>query len=227
MKIVPNNNLTFGWNIKTHVFITRKALENAEGLTPEEINYVATHSMDPDLMSNETVDACARHFYDVLHEDPSFGTINDDLNNALSGFINHNKEAVKAGKSNDRNLFLTKIAHAVHYLQDGSTPPHTEHGNYFHKLYRLPMHHFFEKYKPFGATSRLNIIEKGYEYERLPFSTLESLFHNTALFTVQPENHVSYANVCKWFEIQQRCINRGINASKAYFEYILKYLPKK
>ena len=169
----------------------------------------------------------ARHFYDVLHEDPSFGTKNDDLNNALSGFINHNKEAVRAGESNDQKLFLTKIAHAVHYLQDGSTPPHTEHGNYFHKLYRLPMHSFFEKTKPLGASSRLDILEKGYEFERLPFSNLESLFHNTALFTVQPENHVSYANICKWFEIQQRCINRGINASKAYFEYILKYLPKK
>ena len=226
MNINYNNSLTFGWNIKTHVFMTQKALENIEGLTNEEKEFIAAHSQDPDLMKVEVEDACARHFYDVLHEDPSFGTVNDDLNNAMSGFLNHNNTAMEASLNGDRKMFLTKVAHSVHYLQDGSTPPHTEHGNYLHKLYRVPMHCMFEKTKPFGASCRLNLLERGYVYEYLPFSSLKSLFHNTALFTVQPENHVSYINIRDWFKIQQRCINRGINASIAYFEYIMKYLPK-
>ena len=38
MKIYPNNNLTFGWNIRTHEYIAKKALQdNQYGLTSDEI----------------------------------------------------------------------------------------------------------------------------------------------------------------------------------------------
>ena len=227
MKLNSANSVNFGWNIYTHNFMSRKALSCNNLLTPEEVIYVGKHSMDPDLMKEETVDRCSRHFYDVMCEDPSFGMINDDLNNAFSGFLNHNELATNAYKKGDRKGFLTEIARSVHYLQDVSTPMHVEHGNYLHKLFRLPMHIQFEKGKRLGATHRLDVLEKGFVSEEIPLSSLELLFHNTALFTVQSENHVKYTNIKKWFEIQQRCVNRGINASKAYFDYILKFLPKK
>jgi len=226
MNVTPTSNLTFGWDLLTHDFMAKKALAGSE-LTDDEIKYVGEHSKDPDIMRKERVDVSARHFIDILHEDPSFGMVNDDLNNALSAFINHNREAVEAAKAGNREQFLLKMAHAVHYLQDASTPMHVDHGNYFTMLLRLPMHLQFERGKKLGASSRLNILEKGYVYEELPVTSLESLLNNTAYYAVQPENRVKYTNVKKWFEIQQRCVNRGINASKAYFDFILKYLPKR
>ena len=66
-----------------------------------------------------------------------------------------------------------------------------------------------------------------YVKEEIPFSNIASLLHNTALYTVQPENHVSYSNKKLWPKIQQRTFNRGVNATKAYFEYVFSKLPKK
>ena len=227
MTINPTNNLTFGWNIITHEFMVKKALEGNHKLLKNEVDFISEHSKDPDIIETETVDRCARHFYDVRHEDPSFGTINDDLNNGMSGFLNHNKEAMDAAKAGNREQFLLKIAHAVHYLQDASTPMHVDHGNYFTMLLRLPMHIQFERGKKLGATNRLNILEKGFIPEELPVSSLDMLFTNTAYYTVQAENKVKYTNIRRWGDIQQRCFNRGINASKAYFDYIMKFLPKR
>ena len=227
MNINPTNNITFGWNIETHDFMARMALADNPLLSQEEIQFVGIHSKDPDINKNEIVDYCARHFFAIGHEDPSFGTVNDELNNAKSGFLNHNTKALEAAKNGNREQFLLKIAHAVHYLQDASTPMHVAYGNYLTMLLRLPMHVQFERGKKFGATSRLNILEKGYIPEELPVSNLDTLFMDTANFTIRPENKVKYTNIKKWLGIQQRCVNYGINASKAYFDYIMKFLPKK
>lgn len=225
MNVNPLTNINFGWNIKTHEYITRKALEGTPYLSPQEINEIAKYSQEPDLIKEELVDMSSGHFYDALHVDPSFGTIDDERNNALSRCVNHSKKAEEAVVKKDREGFKKAIGYSVHYLQDGATPPHTEHGNYLHKLYRLPMHIQFERGKKLGASSRLDILEANYKPEEIPFTSLEMLFHNTALFTVQPENHVSYTNVRRWAEIQQRCVNRAINATKAYFEHILPKIP--
>ena len=141
----------------------------------------------------------------------------------MSKFLEHTSRAFNSTKRED---FIKAIGFAVHYLQDASTPPHTEHGNYLHKLYRLPMHILFEKGKKLGTSNRLEILNRNYTPEEIPFSTLKSLFHNTALFTVQRENKVNYKNINKWFAIQQRCYNRTVNASKAYLNYMLQYIPK-
>ena len=84
----------------------------------------------------------------------------------------------------------------------------------------------FERSKRFGVTEKTDLLLKNYKYEDIPFSTLASLFHNTALYTVQTDNLVRYHNIKKWPGIQQRCFDRSINATKAYFDYILQYLPK-
>jgi hypothetical protein len=223
MKILPISCQTFGWNIKTHIVETEEALKQSKLLTESEKRMVGRFSQMPDLLKEELQDMNSAHFYDVLSEDPSFGTKNDLKNNALSKFMEHTNRALK---QRDRKEFLKSVGYAAHYLQDAATPPHTEHGNYLHKLYRLPMHIQFEKGKKLGASSRHPELLKGYIYEYLPFSSLESLFHNTALFSVQPENLVGYNNILKWAKIQQNCFNRAINATKAYFDYILKFLPK-
>ena len=88
------------------------------------------------------------------------------------------------------------------------------------------MHLAFEKGSKVGATPRLDILRENYTPEEIPFTSLEMLFHNTALFTAQPENHVSYMNVSSWAEIQQRCYDRGVNVSKTYLEYILQFKPE-
>lgn len=221
-----NNNPVFGWNIKTHLAITEEALKD-NPLMPRNLQrYVARASELPDLDPRELVDLNSAHFYDVLHEDPSYGSVNDAKNNAMSRFLSHTQNAKKAAQKGDIDGFLKAIGYASHYLQDGGTPPHTEHGNYFHKLLRIPMHTDFERGEKRGATARLDILRANFTPEVLPFSTLKMLFHNTALFTVQPENLVRPFNKRKWPEIQQRCFDRCVNATKVYMDYILQYMPK-
>ena len=224
MKVLGVNSPNFGWNIKTHIVMTEKAVEDNNALSAVEKRMLGRFSQMPDLDTREVVDFISPHFYDVLDPDPSFGTKNDARNNALSRFITY---ANKAKKEANRESFLRKLGYAAHYLQDASSPPHTEHGNYLHKLYRMPMHKWFEKGVKLGASSKLDLLTKNYVYEEVPFSNLKMLLHNTALYTVQPENSVRYYNIGRWQEIQQRCFNKGVNATKAFFDYMLRYLPKK
>ncbi len=226
MNITSGESPHFGWNIKTHRAITDTALEDNDKLSTKEKRMVGQYSKMPDLIKEEVEDMCAAHFYDVLHEDPSFGTKDDDKNNALSKFLAHDAAAKKASVEGNYDQFLREIGFAAHYLQDAGTPPHVEHGNYFHKLYRVPMHTAFEKGKSHGASSKLDTLKTNYTQEDIPLSTLPMLLHNTALYSVQPENRVGYDNVNKWDEIQQRCFDRSTNATKTYFNYILDYLPK-
>lgn len=219
-----NNSPTFGWNIKTHLAITELALKDNSQVATNMKRFIARCSELPDLMRAELVDMNSRHFYDALHLDPSFGTKNDAKNNAMSAFIRHDAFAKKAAKKGDKETFYRELGYALHYLQDGGTPPHTEHGNYLHKLFRLPMHILFEKGKKVGATNRLDALTNNYKAEYIPFSNLKSLFHNTALHTLQPENLVKYRNIFKWSNIQQRCFDRSVNASKAYLDHALQYL---
>lgn len=223
VSLVPKDVLC--WNIKTHKAITEQALESNEVLSSNLKRYVARASELPDLDPKETVDCISPHFYDVLHEDPSFGTINDAANNAMNRFLSHTEAAKQCAKEGNKDSFLKRVGYAVHYLQDAATPPHTEHGNYLHKLFRVPMHKRFEVGKKVGATERLPILREQYVPEEIPFSNIKSLFHNTALFSVQPENHVSYTNVRDWPEIQQRCYDRSVNVTKAFLEYILQFFP--
>ena len=231
MKIISNNNLNFGWDLRTHLHITEHALDDNDTLSRKEKRMIARCSQMPDLIEKEIEDVNAAHFYDPLHEDPSYGTKNDDVNNAMSKFLYHTEEAMNklkldADTDKKREEFMREVGYAVHYLQDASTPPHTEAGNYAQKLFRLPMHINFECGLGVGASWKLDKLKANHTPEELPFSTLKMLFHNTALFTVQEENKVKYKNLGRWPEIQQRCYDRGVNASKAYLDYILQYLPQ-
>ena len=226
MNINPTNNVTFGWNTATHLVITEEALNEFAELKPFEKRWTARCSQLPDLMKEEIQDCISPHFYDVLHEDPSFGTVNDDINNAFSRFLMHHIKAIEASKKGDRDLFLRETGYAAHYLQDAATPPHTEHGNYLHKLFRLPMHCWFEKSKKYGAKYKSDVFIKNHKPEEIPVSSLAALLHNNALFTVQPENLVRYHNMKSWHNIQQRCFDRSLNSTKAYFKEVLKLLPK-
>ena len=218
------NSPVFGWNIKTHLSITELALKDNPLIAKNIKRYIARCSELPDLMRAELADMSSRHFYDALHLDPSFGTVNDAKNNAMSAFLRHDTFAKRAAKKGDINTYYREVGYALHYLQDGGTPPHTEHGNYLHKLFRLPMHILFERGKKVGTTNRLDTLLKNYKSEEIPFSNLKSLFHNTALFTLQPENLVNYLNIYKWAGIQQRCFDRSVNASKAYLNRALHYI---
>ena len=225
--IVSQCSVNFKQNIKTHRAMTKLALKDNLYISDAEKNMVSQFSKMPDLMSEELEDMNSAHFYDVLHEDPSFGKKNDEKNNALSKFLYHNSKAEEAINTGKREIALREAGYAAHYLQDGATPPHVEHGNYLHKLFRLPMHISFERGKKYGVSSRLNFLINHFIPEDIHFSNLKSLFHNTALYTVQTENHVSYSNKKLWPKIAQRTFNRGVNASKAYFQYIFSKFPQK
>ena len=224
MNIFPIGGPQFGWNIKTHSEATKKAVENNSKLDSAEKEMLGKFSQMPDLIKDELNDMNSAHFYDVYSKDPSYGTKNDDVNNAFSKFLSYTKKAMQA---KERETFLKHLGFASHYLQDASTPPHVEHGNYFHKLYRLPMHIMFENGKKYGANSHLEEFKKSYTYEKIPFTNYETLFHNTALYSVRNENKVGYDNVKQWFDIQKRCFNRSVNVTKTYIDQMIKYLPEK
>lgn len=223
MNVTPNNNINFGWHIKTHTAVTEKAAKNLKVLTETEIKKLGKYSQMPDLIKEELKDLNSAHFYDVYSKDTSYGILSEDTNNAFSKFLTHTKNALK---QKDRDSFLKYVGYASHYLQDASTPPHAEHGNYFHKLYRLPMHMMFEKGNKIGTNARLDELAKDYKYENLTCPNLETLFHKTALHSVKEENKVGYDNIKEWKGIQQRSYNQSVNATKAYLEHILKYIPQ-
>lgn len=219
-----NRSPNFGWSIKTHFAATEEAAKSFAEFSSDEIKRLARYSQLPDLMKEELGDGGSAHFYDILSDDPSFGVVNDEKNNAYSKFMEHTKKALEA---KERETFLREVGFATHFLQDAGTPPHVEHGNYFHKIFRVPMHMMFEKGEKVGANARLDELKKNYVFEKLPVSTITALFHNTALHSVQPENLVTYTNLKDWFSIQSRCYNRSVNASKAYLDWMIKHLPKK
>lgn len=225
MNINSITSPNFGWNIKTHLIETEHALRQNNMVSEKEKRMLGRFSQMPDLIKESTQDMNSAHFYDVLNpKDPSFGTKNDDINNAMSRFLKHTENAFK---QTNRDEFLREVGYAAHYLQDAATPPHVENGNYLHKLYRLPLHHMFERGKKYGASNRSSELLENYKDGDVHFNSLEQLFHNTALFAVQKENQVNYDNIKEWFSIQQRCFNRSIDATKAYFDYMLKHLPIK
>ena len=96
-----------------------------------------------------------------------------------------------------------------------------------YKKWQKATQNLFEKSKKFGASYKTEELLKNYKPQEFSFSTLKALFHNTALFAAEKENRVNYDNIKTWLGIQQRCFNRSIDATKAYFDYMLQHLPKK
>ena len=92
MKISPIGGPQFGWNIKTHSEATQKAVENNSKLDSAEKNLLGKFSQMPDLIKDELNDMNSAHFYDVYSKDPSYGTKNDDVNNAFSKFLIYTKK---------------------------------------------------------------------------------------------------------------------------------------
>ena len=226
MNITPNSNTSFGHSMTAHLFFTEKAVEKCRALSKVEKRMLARFSQMPDVDLRETTDWISPHFIDIkyIEKDPCFGTKNDAKNNALSRFLRWSK---KAAREKDRETFLRNLGYAVHYLQDAATPPHTEHGNYLHKLFRAPMHKWFEKGKTLGMTSKLELLSSNYVPKRREFKDLKKLFMDTAYFSVRPENRVRYTNIPKWGGIQQRCFNETLDVTKMYLDYMLKFLPPK
>lgn len=218
------NETSFGWNVHTHMAETKKALEKFNCLDAGEKSMLSYISQMPDLDNEAKQDFGSAHFFDVLSKDPSFGTINDEKNNAMSRFLAHSEKALQSAKRED---FIREIGYASHYLQDATTPPHVENGNYLHKLYRLPMHYMFERGLINGAKGKTGKFLESYTPTELPLLSLKQLFQDAAMFAVQKENRVGYDNIRKWARIQQNCFNRSVDVTRSYFDYMLKFLPSK
>ena len=215
---------SFGWNYKTHIEITEMALQNDNSLDKVEKRMLGRFSQMPDFCKEELGDLNSSHFFFPYGKKKSFTLKKDSENNAFDKFKYHVNNALK---ESNREKFLREIGYAVHYLQDVSTPLHTEQGGILQKFFKFPIHVKFEKGEFIGASSRLQILKKQYSPEKLKFSNLQVLFYNTALFSSRPENKVKYTNKNEWFGIQQRCFNRGVDASREFFKFILRYLPAK
>lgn len=224
MHVTPCSSPNFGWNYKTHIEITEVALQNNDNLSKIEKRMLGRFSQMPDFNADELGDLNSSHFFFPFADKRSYTLKKNSGNNAMEKFVYHINNAFK---ELDREKFLREVGYAVHYLQDVSTPLHTEQGGIFQKFLKLPVHRKFERGKSIGASSRLSVLKGNYSPTKLRFANLERLFFDTAFYSCNPKNKVKIINLSKWAEIQQRCFNRGIDASREFFDYMLPFCPKK
>ena len=72
MNINPIGGPQFGWNIKTHLVATEKAVENSKLLDKVEKRMLGRFSQMPDLIKEELSDMNSAHFYDVYSNELSY-----------------------------------------------------------------------------------------------------------------------------------------------------------
>lgn len=212
------NQSTFKWNVITHAGMTLEAVKNSK-ISQEERNVLAKLVTLPDFIVNERGYHNNTHFFFPNSKNKSFGKGCNTYNNALERYKEHLQMALTV---NDKPNFLKHAGFAIHYLQDVSMPMHTEPGGLLQKITRYNIHKEFETGKKYGATPALKKLLAGYMPENLEYNSLIDLFVSTAEFSQRPEFKVKKYNKSDWFNIQQRCFNRGVDATREFFNKLLR-----
>lgn len=219
MQIQSINRQSFGWNTQTHIGMTLLALKDS-GLEPEDMKQLAKYSVMPDFVKSEEGYHHNTHFFYPYGKDKSFGRGGNEGNNAFERFKAHLQSALATHKKTE---FLKHTGYAMHFLQDVSMPLHTEPGGLVKKIRDYYLHKNFECGEKYGATPALDKLADGYKPDKnLHFSSLIDLFVSTAEFSQKPRFQVSRFNKRDWFKIQQECFNRGVDASREFFEKMLR-----
>lgn len=218
MKIqsTTNQQPAFGWNKTTHAEMTLLALKDNNLLSEKEKRMLSRYSQMPDFDKKERGYFCNTHFFfPNSTEGVSFGKGADRYNNAYSRF----KELLQRSiLSHNKDDFLKYMGYTVHYLQDMSTPLHTESGGLIQKVLKYKTHKDFERGKKYGATANIAKLKNEYKPESVNFSSLLDLFIGTSIFSSRPEFKVSMFNKKEWARIQQACFNKGVDTSRELFD---------
>lgn len=212
------NQTTFKWNSVTHIGMTLKAVSNST-IEPHERKVLAKFVLMPDFLASEQGYHNNTHFFFPYGKTKSFGRGGDAENNALERYKEHLQMALTVY---DKPKFLKHAGFAIHYLQDVSMPMHTEPGGLLQKIMKYKIHKDFEIGKKYGATPALKDLLAGYAPENIEYSSLIDLFVRTAEFSQRPEFKIKSSNKSDWFNIQQQCFNRGVDATREFFNKLLR-----
>ncbi len=211
-----DQHINFGWSKTTHLEITMLALRDYS-IDNIKKRQLARYSQMPDFDRTEIGYLNNMHFYFPNSLKKSFGR-NSDKFNAYDQFKEHLTAALQCC---DNDGFLKHAGYALHYLQDVSVPLHTEKGGILHKVMKYNLHKEFERNSKYGVQSNLKKLKNNYQYSRLSFTTLLDLFKNTAEFSQNPEFKITGMNKKKWYSIQQRCFDIGVNTTREFFGKLL------
>lgn len=220
-----NYHPVFRWNKTTHLEMTMMAAEGI-GITPIEKRLLARYSQVPDFDVAQKGFFNNTHFYFPHSADNSFGKDKNGKNNAYSMFM---ANLSKAFAAKNREEILKYAGYALHFLQDMSMPLHTKSGGIISKILDYKTHVTFETDKKIGATANIDTLLHNCQDEKIPFTSFAKLFFDTACFSALPAFQVTAFNKLDWFNIQQACINKGLNVSKAFLHQVELMLltPKK
>ena len=82
------------------------------------------------------------------------------------------------------------------------------------------LHKNFERGEKYGTAQNIKELIAEYEPESLNTEDVRKIFLDTARFSSRFK--VSRFNKRDWFKIQQECFNRGVDASREFFEKMLR-----
>ena len=211
-------NQSFGWNRNTHHKMTMLALRDIN-IDSNTKNQIARYSQMPDFIKSELGWHNNTHFFFPYAKNQSFGIGKNKHNNAFSKFEEHVQNSLN---SRTKEEFYKYAGFAMHYLQDVSMPMHTEPGGFIKKIFDFYLHKNFERGKIMGAATKTSELAANYKPLNLKIDSLNELFLSTTAYSQRPYFKVSRFNKYKWPEIQQHCFNRGVDASRCFFEKIIK-----
>ena len=185
-------------NEKTHLFITKTALELAEtNLSKAEKDIVICSSILPDKDENEGT--FKNHFYNpATHKN-----FKGERTSALTKVIEHYQKS-----KNGNNL--EELGRSLHFLEDLCTPVHTFYDDLFDAVVRLEQHVHFEKIcdslvDDFKLENKLETM-KYYTHNSLKTICKSCAMKSSILFKQMDDGKIRMAQVGK------KSIENGIQA---------------
>lgn len=158
----------------------------AIGFTLSDLAILGKESEQPDATVVAVLTAFKGHFYD-----PDTGTNydGDNFNTAVANARDNYIMALKEYKNGNRTEAMTKLAHALHFLQDAGEPHHASN---LKVAISINQPEFGEKnHKKFEERASKLLYEKGFDMDNIDYSlefyndctkySIGQIVHNTAV----------------------------------------------
>lgn len=218
-----DNNTTFGLNTYTHSKIAKKLVEEEYPKLQKYIPILKYAVEKPDF--DELGFHSNTHFYYPVESSLKFRESFfdfDGLHNARAKYNEHIDNFFAASKYFRFGDMMDEAGRAKHFLDDMSVGLHVQRGNIYAKWRDQKMHHDFETYIYDNQDYLINNAKKS----PVNFKTddFDDIFMSVVDYT-KKTNFPNNDNKNNWPEIAQNTINIAIDASRAFFDKILEYLP--
>jgi len=133
-----NNTPSFGWNIKTHKYLTKCAIDEL-GELQKYRNYIEIGSQVPDISLHQTslIGDMAHSFFGK-----NFATCSICPQNASDFYFDKLGKAIEQINGGSKRAGMYYAGNALHFLQDTAVPLHTI--PECDSIFRLPHHVMYE-----------------------------------------------------------------------------------